>query len=462
MTTMASLDFMNKIQNSNIWSWWRFAARWLRHWLPTGLYTRSLLIIILPMILLQAVVVTLVMERHWQMVTERLSAGVTRDIAAIIEILETEEDEADEARIVRIAREKLDLSIYIEPKQELPAPLPRQYFSILDNILEDQITLQIGKPFWIDTYGNGSLVEIRIQLEDHTLRVFTRRNQAYASNTHIFIVWMVGASLVLVGISVLFLRGQIRPILSLAQAAESFGKGQKIMQYTPRGADEVRRAGLAFILMRERIERQLEQRTAMLNGVSHDLRTILTRFKLQLALAGESAGLEELDRDVDDMQSMLEAYLTFARDGAEEDIGKLEISQVLEKLRIDFDLHDKVMTYNIYGSDVIAARPNAFARLIGNIAGNAQRYANTLHVDVRHAPKSVILTFDDDGPGIPEDLREDVFKPFFRLDEARNLNSSGTGLGLSIVKDIAISHGGEVTLDNSPLGGLRVIVRIPA
>ncbi len=459
---MASRDFMTAVKDTAPARAWRFSARWLRHWLPTGLYTRSLLIIILPMVLLQIVVAAVFMERHWQMVTERLSAAVTRDIAAVIELLETDPEEDDYQRVIRIARDRLDLSVYIEPKQELPEARPQPLFSILDSILADQIQQQIGKPFWIDTFGNGALVEIRIQLENKTLRVFTRRSQAYASNTHIFLVWMGGASLVLLGISILFLRGQIRPILSLAKAAESFGRGQKITDYSPRGADEVRRAGLAFILMRERIERQMEQRTAMLNGVSHDLRTILTRFKLQLALAGNNPDLEGLDKDVDDMQSMLEAYLAFARDDAEESVGKLELEPLFERFSNDFQMCGKSFSYQLNGVDELSVRPNAFARLIGNLAANAHRYANTLAVDVRKAPKSITLIFDDDGPGIPPEAREDVFKPFYRLDEARNLNASGTGLGLSIVLDIARSHGGDVTLDESPLGGLRVIVKIPA
>ncbi|MFK0384351.1 MULTISPECIES: ATP-binding protein [Rhizobium/Agrobacterium group] len=459
---MASLDFLTTVKNSGIARSWRSFGRLVRHWLPTGLYTRSLIIIILPMILLQGVVAAVFMERHWQLVTERLSAAVTRDISAIIELLQTDPEEDDYQRVIRIARDKLDLSVYIEPKSDLPAPRPEPLFSILDRILADQLTQQIGKPFWIDTYGNGSLVEIRIQLEDKTLRVFTRRSQAYASNTHIFLVWMVGASLVLIAISILFLRGQIKPIESLALAAESFGKGQKISAYSPRGADEVRRAGLAFILMRERIERQMEQRTAMLNGVSHDLRTILTRFKLQLALAGDNPDLEGLDNDVEDMQSMLEAYLTFAQTDVEENVGTLALVPLLEKTKHDFALHGKTLSYELYNVENVVARPNALSRLVANLAANAQRYANRLHIDIRKAPRSIIMTFDDDGPGIPEQSREDVFKPFFRLDEARNLNASGTGLGLSIVRDIARSHGGEVTLGDSAMGGLRVIVKIPA
>lgn len=435
--------------------------RSLRYYLPTGLFTRSLLIIILPMILLQGVIAFIVMERHWQLVTERLSAGVTRDIAAVISLLERKQTPEEQEEIISIARSTLNLTVYVEPKQDLPAPRPTPLLSILDDILSKQIRSQIDRPFWLDTYGNGSLVEIRIQLEDKTLRIFTRRNQAYASNTHIFIVWMVAASLVLIGISILFLRGQIRPIIMLTQAAEAFGRGQKNVAYSPRGADEIRRAGLAFILMRERIERQIEQRTTMLNGVSHDLRTILTRFKLQLALAGDNPDLEGLDKDVDDMQSMLEAYLAFAQNENEENIGELELHPIFEKASNEFELHDKSISYDLGQVETLKVRPGAFTRVINNIVGNSLRYANHLDVKIISAPRSVMLMFDDDGPGIPEESREEVFKPFLRLDEARNLNASGTGLGLSIVRDIVRGHGGDVTLSDSPLGGLRVIVKLP-
>ncbi len=443
-------------------SGYRAFSRWLRHRLPTGLYARSLLIIILPMLILQTVLAFVFMERHWQMVTDRLSAAVTRDIASIIEFIELYPDEQDLENIVRIAREKMNLTISLEPGGELPAPRPKPFFSILDQILSDQIENQVHRPFWIDTVGDSRLVEIRIKLEDRTLRIFARRNQAYASNTHIFLVWMVGTSLVLIVISILFLRGQIRPILALARAAESFGKGQKAENFVPRGADEVRRAGLAFILMRERIERQMEQRTAMLTGVSHDLRTILTRFKLQLALAGDNPELDSMNKDVEDMQSMLEGYMAFARGEAEEDVGSLQLSTLFEKLRNDFAREGKALSYTIEGEDDVTVRPNAFARLVGNLVSNASRYANRLDIEAKHSAKWLTITFDDDGPGIAPEMREEVFKPFFRLDSARNLDSSGTGLGLAIALDIARSHGGNITLSDSPLGGLRATVRVPA
>jgi two-component system osmolarity sensor histidine kinase EnvZ len=436
--------------------------RWLRHRLPTGLYARSLLIILLPMLILQSVVAFVFMERHWQLVTERLSAAVTRDIAAVIELLERYPSPEDFDKIVDVAADKLSLIVSLEPGTELPQPRSRPFFSILDQILSDEIANTIRRPFWIDTVGDSRLVEIRIVVDQGTLRIFARRSAAYASNTHIFLVWMVSTALVLIVISILFLRGQIRPILALANAAESFGKGQKAPEgFSPRGADEVRRAGLAFILMRERIERQMEQRTTMLAGVSHDLRTILTRFRLQLALAGDGPELESLNQDIDDMQSMLEGYLDFAKGEVEEDVGRLDLAELFEKLEADFGLHGRTFEWTMEGEPSVSVRPSAFARLVTNLASNARRYASRLKIDARHTAKWLVIIFDDDGPGIPRESRDDVFKPFYRLDEARNLDASGTGLGLAIARDIARSHGGNVTLEDSPLGGLRAVLRIP-
>lgn len=459
---MAILDQIRKDQDRAPATAWKRASRWMRRQLPTGLFARSLLIIILPILILQTVLAFVFMERHWQTVTQRLSAAVTQEIAAIIELIDTYPDDPTYADLGRIVKNTLGITISVDPGGKLPAPRPKPFFSILDQALSEEITERIRRPFWIDTVGDSRLMEIRIQLDGKVLRLFTSRNRAYASNSHIFLVWMVGTSLVLVIISTLFLRGQIRPILSLARAAESFGKGQKMAEaFSPRGADEVRRAGLAFILMRERIERQMEQRTAMLTGVSHDLRTILTRFKLQLALAGDNPELDSLNKDVDDMQSMLEGYMAFARGEAEEDLGDLNLGELLEAIAADFDLHGKVMNSRLEGDEIVRVRPNAFSRLVGNLASNSRRYATRLDIEARHTPKWLVMTFDDDGPGIPEEARDEVFKPFFRLDEARNLDASGTGLGLAIARDVARSHGGNVTLGDSPLGGLRATLRIP-
>ncbi len=440
---------------------YKTVARWTHHRLPRGLFARSLLIIIIPMLLLQAVVATVFMERHWQMVTHRLADAVTGDIAAIIDLIDTTDPDYED-EIVSIAARDMGLRVAIEPGGKLPPPLPKPFFGLLDQVLAELISSKIGRPFWIDTLGDSRFVEIRIKLDDGILRIFARRSMTYASNTHIFILWMVGTSLVLIGIATLFLRGQIRPILRLTQAADDFGKGHRSSRpFTPRGAIEIRRAGLAFILMRERIERQIEQRTTMLNGVSHDLRTILTRFKLQLALIGDSPEVEALNQDIEEMQKMLEGYIDFARGDAEETTGTASLSALFKRQQEDFELSGKSLDYVIVGEDAVTVRPNAFARLVANLASNAKRHANRLEITAEHGEKWLTITFDDDGPGIAPEMREEVFKPFLRLDNARNLDSSGTGLGLAIARDIARGHGGNVVLSESPLGGLRATIHIP-
>ena len=438
---------------------WRRFWRMVSRYMPKRLYARSLIIVIAPVILLQSVVAFVFMERHWQTVTVRLSAAVTRDIAAIIDLIESvPEDET----VIRVAQERLGLKVDILPPDPLPAPGPKPFFSILDQVLSEEITRQINRPFWIDTVGNSSIVEIRIQLEDSVLRVFARRSQAYASNTHIFLLWMVGTSLVLLAIAIAFLRNQIRPILQLASAAENFGKGRPTPEFLPRGAEEVRRAGRAFIQMRERIERQIDQRTAMLTGVSHDLRTILTRFKLQLALVGPKFDTSALEQDIEDMQSMLEGYLAFARGEAAEDTGVFDLAAFFEKLGEEARLRDRKLTTKLSGTSELHVRPEAFRRLLTNVIGNAFRYARTVEVEALHRRGTLLIVIDDDGPGIPAERREDVFKPFVRLDQARNQDASGTGLGLAIARDIARSHGGDIMLEDSPLGGLRATIRLPA
>jgi two-component system, OmpR family, osmolarity sensor histidine kinase EnvZ len=442
---------------------WQRTARRVARYMPKRLYARSLIIVIAPMILFQSIVAFVFMERHWQTVTMRLSAGVTRDIAAIIDMVETYPPGDNYANAIRIAQERLGLKVDLLPPDPLPAPGPKPFFSILDHFLSQEINRQINRPFWLDTVGNSNVVEIRVQLQDKVLRVFARRSQTYASNTHIFLLWMGGTSLVLLAIAIAFLRNQIRPILQLAEAAESFGKGRPMpTDFRPRGADEVRRAGKAFIQMRERIERQIEQRTAMLTGVSHDLRTILTRFKLQLALGGSKLDREALDQDIDDMQSMLEGYLAFAKGDASEDTGFFDLEEFLGKLEAEAKLRKRKLTTRLSGRPEITVRPIAFSRLLSNIVGNAFRYAKKVEVTAVHSAGSLTVTVDDNGPGIPAERREDVFKPFVRLDEARNQDASGTGLGLSIARDIARAHGGDIKLGESALGGLRAVIRVPA
>jgi two-component system, OmpR family, osmolarity sensor histidine kinase EnvZ len=430
-------------------------------WMPTGLYARALLIMIVPMVILQTVVAGVFMESHYNTVTRRLSAAVVQDIAALIDVYKGYPQDKDRAQIRRIAQERLRLVVDFLPPGDMPPPGPKPFFNLLDQSLSVQIGRQIRRPFWIDTVGNSNLVEIRIALDDAVIRVFAERSAAYASNSQIFLFWMVGTSTILLTVAVLFLRNQVRPILRLADAAEGFGKGREVPNFRPRGAREVRRAAHAFLEMNARVERTIEQRTAMLAGVSHDLRTILTRFKLELALIGDSPEVDAMRKDVDEMSGMLEDYLAFARGDSGENAQPTDMALALEELRSDAERDGHLATVAFQGLPVVTVKPAAFKRCLGNLVSNAARHAQAISINGRRDHRYLTVTVDDNGPGIPADKREEVFKPFLRLDSARNQDEGGTGLGLAIARDIARSHGGDIVLADSPMGGLRAIVRVP-
>jgi two-component system osmolarity sensor histidine kinase EnvZ len=288
-----------------------------------------------------------------------------------------------------------------------------------------------------------------------------REERAYAASTDVLLLWMLASSLFLLGIAVIFLKKQINPIIDLAQAAQRFGMGQEEGDFRPRGATEVRQAGIAFLDMKDRIARHVEQRTAMLAGVSHDLRTILTRFKLELAFLGDGPKIKPLKEDVDEMQRMLEAYMAFVKgDGGETSV-ETDVAALVASVAKSLDRKGK--NIESAGLENVAARvkPNAFRRLLSNLIGNAVRYADRVKVETRMRDGFLEVIVDDDGPGIPADLREDAFRPFVRLDHARNLDETGTGLGLAIARDIAHAHGGDIELGDSPMRGLRARLRVP-
>lgn len=439
---------------------YRRLARWLANRMPKALFTRALIIIIAPMVLLQSVVAYVFMERHWQLVTRRLSAAVVHDIGTVIDVMELSPRHELVNPVIKIAGDRLGLDMEVMPPGPLPPAGPRPFFSILDSALSDEIDEAIKRPYWIDTVGSSDLIEIRVQLDWGILRVLAHRSQAYASNTHIFILWMVGTSLVLLLVAILFLRNQIKPVLQLAEAAESFGKGREI-DYRPRGAKEVRQAGMAFLEMKRRIERALEQRTAMLNGVSHDLRTILTRFRLSLEMVEDSTELEALKKDVDEMSRMLEGYLAFARGDAADTAEPVNVRALLAELKADGERQGHPTTIDVSGDPVVTIRRDAIKRCLVNLVNNAVRHGDKIALSAVLDGRWLLFHIDDDGPGIPASRREEVFKPFVRLDEARNVDEGGSGLGLSIARDIVRAHGGDVMLLDSPMGGLRATVRIP-
>ncbi|WP_434058463.1 sensor histidine kinase [Coralliovum pocilloporae] len=453
---------MTEHRPSPLGFWHRF-ARGLARRMPKGLFGRSLLIVIMPMVILQSVLAFVFMERHWQTVTQRLSASLSQDIAAVIELADTFKEPEQQDKIVEIAAQRLGLNMAFLEEDTLPRTGPKPFFSLLDRALSAELGSRIGRPFWLDTVGRSNLVEIRVALDGRILQVFARRSQTYASNSHIFIVWMMGTALVLILVSILFLRNQIRPIQRLAEAAERFGKGRAVPRdFRPRGAREVRQASLAFIEMSRRIERQIDQRTTMLAGVSHDLRTILTRFKLQLALLGDNPEARDMEADVDEMQRMMEDYMAFAKGTAGEEPEDVNIAVLLSGLAGEVSHEGARVSLSFEGEPSVFLRPGAMKRCIGNLIRNAAKFADQVTVAGDHSGGWLTVIVDDNGPGISAEERDNVFKPFYRVDSARNQDIGGTGLGLTIARDAARGHGGDIQLSDSPAGGLRVTLRIPA
>lgn len=441
---------------------YRHANRFIYRYMPKRLYTRALLIIIMPIVILQSVLAFVFMERHYELVSQRMSEAVVREVASLVYILENFPEQDAEQKVEHIARDVLGLSASIIPLEPLPAPAPKPYFDVVDRGLSAAISQSIRKPFWVDTVGRSKYVEIRIQLEDKILRIFARRSQTFASNSHIFLVWMVSTSLVLMIIAMLFLRKQIGPIISLANAAEDFGKGRPLTNFRPSGAFEVRKAAHAFIEMKRRIERQIEQRTTMLAGVSHDLRTILTRLRLQLALISETQEADAMRKDVDEMNHMLEDYLAFARGDGDEEVKEADVELLIEELEEEGEISGYDIKASFIGNPTIMLRRLAVKRALSNLMTNAAKFGTRIEIQGRNENGWLTICVDDDGPGIPPEQRDLAFRAFQRLDQARNQDVAGSGLGLAIARDIARGHGGDLYLEDSPAGGLRARLKIPA
>jgi two-component system osmolarity sensor histidine kinase EnvZ len=330
-----------------------------------------------------------------------------------------------------------------------------------DQKLANALNARVQRPFLIDSRSLKNLVEVYVQLPDGVLRVTAPRKRLFSSTTYVFILWMVGTSLVLFGGATFFMRAQMHPIRRLALAADAFGKGHDVPDFKLRGAEEVRQAGAAFNLMRARIQRQIQQRTEMLAGVSHDLRTPLTRMKLELAMMPESAEVNELRADVAEMAKMVEGYLAFARGDSTAKPEPVDLAQLLRDVANGAARAGQPVELKVEGPMPVSIRPDAIRRCLDNLVANARRHARRVTITADYVGAAIEIAVDDDGPGIPEDMREEVFRPFFRLENSRNRETGGAGLGLTIARDVMRSHGGELTLDRSPMGGLRALLRLP-
>lgn len=432
----------------------------IKRYLPRSLLGRSLMIIIMPLILLQVVSTWVFYDRHWYTITRRLADSVAGEIGLVVDAMGQDGLKGDSAWLMDAAS-SLGLFFNFKSGDILPNAPPVTGSGILDTRLANALSERVRRPFQIDTWSHDSLVQIKIQLPNGVMEVFVTRKRLFSSTTYIFVMWMVGTSLVLFAIATIFMRNQVRPIRRLALAVDSFGKGREVPDLKPEGATEIRVAAAAFGRMRSRIQNAMTQRTEMLAGVSHDLRTPLTRMKLQLAMLGTARGIEELKGDVHEMEVMVEEFLAFARGEGTEQVKETDVGEMVRSIAGGTPRNGRPIDVELKGDLVVAVRPNALRRSLTNLVVNALTHAETVRMTATREPGLVEIAIDDDGPGIPASQREAVFKPFFRLDPSRNPETGGSGLGLSIARDVARGLGGDVTLSDSPMGGLRAVVRLP-
>lgn len=451
----------------------------LKRFLPRELFPRSLMIVILPMVLIQLVIAYVFLERHWNVVTQRLSHNVVGTINLLVE-LRLARDGADAERLSRLASDAHEMSLAFLPGESLPAPTGRAFWDFLDLSLAQELEQQIGRPFWLNTRIYDSHVDIRIALPGEVMRILLQRNRVYATNAHIFLIWMTAGSLLLLAVAIVFLRNQIRPMEKLAAAAERFGLGQDDPHFKIAGATEIRKAGQALLQMRERLRSHIEQRTIILAGVSHDLRTPLTRLKLQLALLEDTGPVRALKADTQEMEEMLENYLNFAKTYQGESPQPVEIGALLREVSQTVQRQKPQTTIRLAARSELTMplKRQAMKRCLFNLMDNACKHAKTVSVSSQQRSNHMMIVIEDDGPGIARAQRENVFRPFFRLapsdarlgkgngkdngrDEKRPA-PGGTGLGLAIARDVARGHGGDIRLDKSAaLGGVRVRVMLP-
>jgi len=437
---------------------------WIHKILPRTLFARSLLIIVVPVLLLQIVVMSVFVDNHWRKITSRLAFGVAGEIAVISDEIETGIDDPRLETLTRYAAQNLDLLITYEKEAVLKPEIITQgaWESFTAEALSKALQEQVGRPFSLSTSPDDNWVNVGIQLNGGVLRVLALERRLFSTSAYIFLFWLGGSSVILFTIAAIFMRNQIRPIRRLAIAAERMGTGREISSFKPEGAREVRAAGRAFLDMHGRITRQIEQRTAMLAGISHDLRTPLTRLKLGLSFFEESEDIRNLKQDVNDMERMVNSYLDFVRGDEREMTTLITISELVAKIIGKGRSQGTKITYKEDEVITLTARPLAMERCLSNLIGNAEKFAKKVEIEAKKHDGAILITIDDDGPGIPEELYEDVFKPFFRVDNSRNISSGGgVGLGLPIARDIIHTHGGHITLDKSPLGGLRILIDLP-
>ena len=435
-----------------------FAAS-VKQFLPRSLLGRTLLIMLVPLVLVQAIALQLFYGNHLDIVSRRLSSAIAGEIAYTVELMRQYQSPADRERVLEIARRQFSLDITMEPGAALEQRKWKNVLGPMDDDLAAALTEKFNAPFTMDWTSDPQSVLIRLQLPDGVLHVAAPRKRLAIGTLFLFVGWLVGSALLLFVIAALFMRNQVRAIRRLARSAEAFGMGREAAPIRPEGATEVRQASAAFNRMQERIRRFLVQRTEMLAGVSHDLRTPLTRLRLALAMLPPTEDLRqdvaEMTADVEEMERMIGGYLAFARGEATEQAMPVNLSAILDEVAAGARRAGMVLDLDVPPDLTLKLRADAVRRAVTNLVDNARRHARHATLAAVAQGRAVQVIVDDDGPGIPAERRESVFRPF------ESNSAGGTGLGLTIARDIVRAHGGEIVLEDSPLGGLRARIRLP-
>jgi two-component system osmolarity sensor histidine kinase EnvZ len=431
--------------------------RLLKKILPTGLFYRSLIIVAAPTIILQIIITIVFFDSIWI----KANKGLTRSLVGELKTLSDIYTGKDPEQIEYLTEQfKLNFDLIINIKDEkLPSDIRERRYSPMDRSLRRELKSTFGNSnYWFDTVKYEEVVEIKIRSNDKIFQILFPRERIAPSSVRLFVFWITFPSILLISIAIIFLKNQTKPIINLAKAAEKFGKGDFVSGISPSGASEIRKAAYEFDRMAKRIDRHLKQRSEMLSGISHDLRTPLTRLKLQLAMLNQKDLSNKMSKDIDEMENMLNSYLQFAKSQIQEESIATNINKLLNEIASE---KNNKFHLDLVVDVVLIVRKNALKRCLNNIIENGLNYAQNVHVHVSKSANKLNIFINDDGPGIPINQYKNVFKPFFRLDESRNLNHSGVGLGLSIAEDIVRSHGGNIELSKSRYKGLQVKISLP-